>query len=238
MKNVVMFDLGNTLVHYFEKHEFHIILTQAIAEVQNYLIQKGIIHIPPDDIWRRVNDENYESRDHKVRHLEERLIRIFRLDNIDRSCDIMMDMCRFFIKPVFFRAYCYKDTLPTLKELKLMGYRMALVSNTTWGSPANLWREHLEHLGLLAYFDAVVFCRDVGWRKPAKQIFEYTLQKLQALPQQSVFVGDDPKSDIAGAMSFGIDSILIDRNGRFNALKRSQRCIKNLTELVDKLKRI
>ena len=86
------------------------------------------------------------------------------------------------MKPIFARANCYQDTIPTLKELKSRGYKTAIVSNTTWGSPANLWREHMESLGLSTYFDAVVFCRDVGWRKPAKQIFEYALEKLQIPP--------------------------------------------------------
>jgi len=40
MKDTVLFDLGNTLVYYFERHEFPGILKQAITEVQNYLHKK------------------------------------------------------------------------------------------------------------------------------------------------------------------------------------------------------
>ncbi|MEM3765415.1 MAG: HAD family hydrolase [Candidatus Bathyarchaeia archaeon] len=237
MKNVVLFDLGNTLVYYFERHEFDVILRQAIAKVQNYLSKKHSLHFSSEDVWHRVEVENYESSDNRVRPLEERLTRIFQLDSLTQPCDIMA-LCRCFMQSIFARAQCYEDTLPTLQKLKLMGYKMALVSNTTWGSPANLWLEHLKQLGLDKYFDAIVFCRDVGWRKPAKQIFEYTLQKLGALPQKSVFVGDDPRWDVVGPESVGIYPILVDRKGLHETLMKDQICIKSLNELVDKLPHI
>lgn len=234
LKNTVMFDLGNTLVYYFERYEFDAVLRQAIAEVQNYLAEKYALHVYTEDIWRKVEAENYESNDYRVRPLEERLTRIFQLDSLAQPCNIIT-LCRCFLQPIFARAHCYEETLPTLEKLKSMGYKTALVSNTTWGSPANLWREHLKQLGLSKSFDAVVFCRDVGWRKPAKQIFEHTLQKLDALPQQSIFVGDDPRWDIVGPEAVGIYPILIDRKDSHNTLRKGQHCIRNLTELIDKL---
>lgn len=237
VKNVVLFDLGNTLVYYFEMYEFDVILRQAVTKVQDYLTEKYALHISTEDIWRKVEAENYESSDYRVRPLEERLTRIFQLDSLAQPCDIMA-LCRCFVQPIFARAQCYEDTLPTLEKLKSKGYKMAIVSNTTWGSPANLWQEHLKQLRLSKYFDAFVFCRDIGWRKPAKQIFEYTLQKLDALPQQSVFVGDDPRWDIVGPESVGIYPILIDRKGLHETLKKGQTCIRNLTELIDKLPHI
>jgi len=235
MKNTVLFDLGGTLVHYFERHEFPDILKQAITEVQNYLLQKDLLRVSPDDVWRKVREEDYESSDHRVRPLEERLVRIFQLDDLAQPDDLIMTTCRCFMKPIFARGYCYEDTLPTLKGLKSRGFNAAIVSNTTWGSPANLWREEMERLGLSPYMDAVVFCRDVGWRKPAKQIFEFTLKKLQALPQQCVFVGDDPRWDLVGPRAVGIESILIDRRGVIRHAEEGPMCIKNLNELLDKL---
>ena len=238
MKTAVLFDLGNTLVHYFERHEFQKILKQAILEVQNFLLQKGIFHVSLDNMWRAVKAENFESSDYQVRPLEERLVRIFQLDNLAPSSDLLTTMCRRFMRPIFARAYCYEDTVPTLKELKSKGYKTAIVSNTTWGSPANLWLEHIETLGLSAYFDVVVFCSDVGWRKPAKQIFLYTLQKLQVPSQQCVFVGDDPRWDVAGPRNVGIYPILIDRKTSTQYIKKKTKLIKNLNELTEKLQHI
>ena len=72
-------------------------------------------------------------------------------------------------------------------------------------------REELARLGLADAVDVPVFCGDCGWRKPAKQIFEYTLERLQATPGQCVFVGDDPRCDIVGPQTVGMEAVLIDR---------------------------
>jgi len=235
LKNAVLFDLGNTLVYYFERHEFPEILRQAITEVQNYLRKKDVLHVSSEDMWRKVREEDLESSDYRVRPLEDRLVRIFKLGNLAQSSEIAIAICRCFMTPIFVRASCYEDTIPTLKELKSRGYKMAIVSNTTWGSPANLWREHIENLGLSRYIDETVFCRDVGWRKPAKQIFEFALEKLQVLPQNCVFVGDDPRWDLVGPCNVGITPMIIDRKGIAQQVEQA-RLISNLHELIDKLK--
>lgn len=142
------------------------------------------------------------------------------------------------MKPIFERAHYYEDMLPTLERLRLMGYKMAVVSNTTWGSPANLWREHLEQLGLSRYFDLIVFCRDVGWRKPERQIFEYALQKLELFLNEAFLLGDDPRWDIVGPKAVGIYPILLDRKGLHENSEKGQICIRNLTELIHKLPHI
>ena len=213
MKNVVLFDLGGTLVHYYDMNEFPAILKQAIIEVHGYLSQNRLLHVSEDDLWRRVKEEDHESSDYRTRPLEERLARIFELDNLPNDSSVARAMCRCFMKPIFSRGYCYEDSLPALRELKKGGYRTATVSNTSWGSPAYLWREEVSRLELSAYMDAVVFCSDVGWRKPARQIFLYALGKLSALPQDCVFVGDEPKWDVVGPQAVGITPIPIDRSG-------------------------
>ena len=93
----------------------------------------------------------------------------------------------------------------------------------------------MERLDLRAYMDAVVFCRDVGWRKPAKEIFEFTLKKLLALPHQCIFVGDDPRWDLVGPRAVGIETILIDRQGVMQHVEEEPKPIKSLNELLDKL---
>lgn len=74
MKNTVLFDLGQTLVQYYERFEFPGILEQAITEVQNYLHQKGLLSISPETIWQGVRDEDHTAPDYRVRPMEERLI--------------------------------------------------------------------------------------------------------------------------------------------------------------------
>ena len=233
MKNTALFDLGGTLAQYFERSEFPDILEQAITEVQNYLRPKGLLHISPEAMWRRVRDEDHEARDYRVRPLEERLARIFQLDDSLQPRSLIMAMCRCFMKPIFATGRRYEDTLPALQKLRSGGFKTAIVSNTPWGSPAVLWREEIERLGLSEWVDVVVFCRDVGWRKPARQIFEFTLEKLQARPQHCIFVGDDPRWDLGGPKAVGIEAVLIDRRGAMQDAGGG--VIKNLYELAGRL---
>ena len=177
--------------------------------------------------------ENHEAKNYSVRPLEERLARIFQIDSSVRSDELMTAICQYFMKPIFARGSCYKDTLPVLRELGSRGFRKAIISNTPWGSPANLWREEIKRIGLDKQVDAIVFCRDAGWRKPAKQIFEFTLKKLQASPQDCIFVGDDPRWDLVGPRIVGIEAVLIDRQGKIHDIE--EKPIRNLYELFDRL---
>ncbi len=69
----------------------------------------------------------------------------------------------------------------------------------------------MARLGLAEAVDVLVFCPDCGWRKPARPIFDLTLQKLGATSSRCLFVGDDPRWDIAGPKALDMDATLIDR---------------------------
>ena len=230
IRNTILFDLGGTLVQYYERSEFPGVLRQAITEVQDYLREVGLLDVSSESIWRRVEEENHEGKDHSVRPLEERLARIFQLADSTRSDGLMMAICRCFMKPIFALARRYDDVLPVLRELRSSGFTIAIISNTPWGSPANLWREEIKRLGLDELVDIIVFCRDVGWRKPDRQIFDHTLEKLHARPEDCIFVGDDPRWDLVGPRAVGIEAILIDRRGMTH--NTVEKPIKNLYELL------
>ena len=201
MKNFVLFDLGNTLVSYYERRDFPPILQRSIAEVERFLGTTAD--------GGRVQAENFTAKDFQVRPLEERLACIF--SETAWSEATSSEACRRFMRPIFALSSVYDDVLPTLETLRAQGVGTAIVSNTPWGSPSDLWREELARLGLAEAVDVAVFCRDCGWRKPAKQIFEYTLEKVGASVDQCLFVGDDPRWDIVGPQALGINAVLIDR---------------------------
>ena len=225
----ILFDLGNTLVQYFEREELPEILKKALAEVRDYVDEEGLLKVSPEEMWRRAGLE-HENMDYSVRPLEERLVRIFLLSPRNLTDELLMAMCRRFMKPIFALGRCYDETLPVLQELRRRGHKLAVVSNTPWGSPALLWREELNRLDLSQLLDIAVFCRDVGWRKPARQIFEYTLAKLDVSPKDCLFIGDDPRSDMIGPASVGMEAIFLDRQQSTRAEKTES--IQSLRELL------
>jgi putative hydrolase of the HAD superfamily len=234
MKKAVLFDLGGTLADYYERVEFPEIVRQGIAAVEAYLSERRNLNVSSDDITRRLKEEDRETDDHRVRPLEERLGTIFRLDSPAKSDAQMMTLCRLFMQPIYARSRRYDDALPVIRELRTMGFKTGIVSNTSWGSPATLWREEIERLGLAQQMDAVIFCRDVGWRKPARQIFEFALKQIGMRAQDCFFVGDHPEWDVAGAEAVGLEAILIDRQSSF--LGYGTQRIAGLRELPERLR--
>ena len=178
----VIFDLGNTLVSYYTREEWPTVLEEAIGRVNALLEGRGLLRVSVDELPECVRAERGEREDYRVVPLEERLGRIFDLPDVD------LDVCRCFMKPIFALARTYDDALPILKKLRRRGLKTGILSNTPWGSPAELWREELGRHGLLDAIDAVVFCRDVGWRKPDPRPFEFICRKLGIAPADCLFV--------------------------------------------------
>lgn len=207
MAKTVLFDLGDTLVHYYRREEFPYLLERGLAGVAGRLAKDGAAPSPDSaTVRQRAAEENHEAPDHRVRPLEGRLARIFAVE-VSRA----LGLCPDFMAPIFGAARVFPETVPVLRELRARGIRTAVVSNSPWGSPADLWRGELRRLGLAPLLDAAVFCGDVGWRKPDPRIFRYAIDRLQVPPSDVLYVGDDPRWDRPDPATLGLRSILVER---------------------------
>ena len=60
------------------------------------------------------------------------------------------------------------------------------------------------------YFDHIVTSQHAGFKKPSREIFEYTLRKNSIESKQAVMVGDNLITDIGGARQASIDSVFFN----------------------------
>lgn len=202
----VLFDLGNTLVGYYDLGEFPPILAQCLGRVCEVLsLSKTDDSFL--DLCRRAALLDSEAADHVVRPLAARLQALFGAALPAWQHDAVAAA---FMEPIFARAKLDPHTLPVLRALRERGVRIGLVSNTPWGSSASAWHAELSRHGLLALLDAVVFCVDVGFRKPHPAPFERALELLDVAPDRTLFVGDDRTWDVAGARGAGLTPVLLD----------------------------
>lgn len=75
------------------------------------------------------------------------------------------------------------------------------------------WSEFLTELhGLNPYFTEKIVSGDVGMRKPGKEIFLYTLDKLGCKPEEGIFV-DNSVKNLLVAEELGMRTILFNRDG-------------------------
>jgi putative hydrolase of the HAD superfamily len=209
----VFFDLGNTLAAYYNGSEFQPILRQAIACVAEELGREGVRSVNLDSAIAAAALENREADDFRFMPMSERFSRIFGLD-FETTGGLDWRLCRAFLTPIFALGRLYEDSLEALEVLRRQGFATGIVSNAPWGSPPDLWRGELARLGLSAAVDCVVLCGDVGWRKPAPEIFQFAAERLGVSCSNTTFVGDDLKWDIQGSEAVGMRAVLIDRDNR------------------------
>jgi HAD superfamily hydrolase (TIGR01549 family) len=115
----------------------------------------------------------------------------------------------------------YDDVIPVLAELRAMGLRLGLVSNTSRDLGA-----FVRHFGLDV--DAWVSSGSHGKVKPSPLIFAAALELLGVAAHDAVMVGDSIEDDVEGAEAAGMRAFLLDRAGRFS--ERANR-IESLREL-------
>lgn len=95
-----------------------------------------------------------------------------------------------------------------LSAVRDSGVRTGLISNTG-KTPGSILRTLLDGMGVLDYFDVTTFSNEVRARKPARSIFDLTLEELGVDPERSVHVGDNPWADIDGAKAIGMLAIQV-----------------------------
>ena len=75
---------------------------------------------PGDELERRVAAEHHDTRNHRVRPLQQRLARVFALRGAADG-PVMAATCRAFMGPVFASARRYDDTLDALSSWRRRG---------------------------------------------------------------------------------------------------------------------
>ncbi len=91
--------------------------------------------------------------------------------------------------------------LDLLGELRGLGYRVGVISNTI-GEPGGFLRPILARMGFDQYVESYVFSDEHPWTKPSPEIFRLAVDELNVRPQDAVHVGDG-WADIEGARRAG-----------------------------------
>jgi FMN phosphatase YigB (HAD superfamily) len=95
-----------------------------------------------------------------------------------------------------------------LRQLAENGVPAALICNTGF-TPGSALRRLLGRFGVLDYFGVLYFSGEVGVSKPALRAFNDTLTRLEAEAAQTVHIGDNPATDVAGAKRAGMHTALL-----------------------------
>jgi putative hydrolase of the HAD superfamily len=91
-------------------------------------------------------------------------------------------------------------------------YRLGLISNTTQSTGPAVARA-LDKLHLGSFFEVIITSVDVGYKKPAKRIFEAALFALRVTAPETLMVGNNLIEDIGGAKALDMRAALFDPSG-------------------------
>ena len=106
-----------------------------------------------------------------------------------------------------YKLELYEGVLPALKKLTEM-YPVAAISDGQ-----KIWAlGELESVGLDKFFNTVIVSSDYGFRKPDPRMFSMALEKMNLLPEETIFIGNDMYRDILGGHEIGMKTVFFRSN--------------------------
>ena len=210
---VVLFDLEGTLVQSIEADE------RAVAEsrikTREKLIELGIPRSELEGMTRSTLmrkraveyvEERFDPREAERFHLElDRFLKTYELAWAEGS-------------------KIFPDTLPMLRVLRSLGYRMGLVTNTSTEAANRMLSMH----GIADFFEVVITRENVKQIKPDPEGIILALKSLKA--QDFFFVGD-LVYDSEAAKQAGGTSIIVNRNPLRKLEFHADYVVNSLTEI-------
>ena len=213
----ILFDLDDTLIspHHHRTFFWH----EAIQDIWK---QKEVRRVPePKDIDDLVNKIDRSAANfwsvpdrHKSGRLDIRTARFTILDNAigsDKRFDrntrwLIADRCGALM---FDKTTLFPDAISTLKNLKLEGIKLALVTN----GASEAQRAKINKFDLEQYFLHVQIEGEAGVGKPELQAYKIAMEKLNVVATETWMVGDNIDWEVIAPQKLGIFSIWRDPRG-------------------------
>jgi len=223
MKKAVLFDLDNTLYDYDTPHKkalknVHSVLSKEIKITFKRFIE--LYEISKKEIHRELSGT--ASSHNRVLYFQ----RVIEKTHNTVNPRVILKLYSAYWSMLLKKMKLRKGVLGALKEIRKRGIKIALVTDLT----THIQLRKIERLGITDYVDFLVTSEEAGSEKPHAIMFLLALNKLDILPKDAIFVGDNIINDIEGARSVGIDTVLI-KKGKLS--KRLNRSIKPKFEICE-----
>lgn len=99
----------------------------------------------------------------------------------------------------------HADAVAALTELRRLGMKIGLLSNTHW--PESFHEHFLARDGLAELIDVRAYTSNMRHSKPHPEAFRHVLARLGVAAERAVMVGDRPIDDIRGGQQAGMRAI-------------------------------
>ena len=221
----LFFDLDRTLWD-FERNsmkalEVLFLEFQLADSIRNFYSFHGTYKRINATLWKKYGKGKIKKEELR----DERFIRTLSAFDIhDKELAIRISDSYVDISPK--QTLLFPDTLDTLEELKRLNYQMHIITNGF----EEIQHIKLDNSMLKPFFDVIVCSENVGCTKPDVRVFQYAMQKANALASNSVMIGDDREVDVMGALRAGMRAILFDSENQYSNTKNEFK-IQNINKL-------
>jgi len=230
----VLFDLGDTLVH-FETWRPRRFLQAGTRPAYDRLCEWGFSPPAFPRYSRAIRRSFIRSfLWSRLRRREVQLAEIFHRKHLAMGLPVdqehMTDLIGRCISPFRELFEADPDAVPMLSDLHAAGLKLGVVSNTMF--PSCAIDDVLRHDGLLEWLPERVYSSDVGYMKPHRRIFEIALERTGLRAERTLFVGDRIRKDVRGAARVGMKTALMcHKEGVPRGRPRPDYVIHRLSEL-------
>ena len=221
MKKVIFFDLDDTLINsrYAEYN--------AISEFRRNNKFDNITDGDFCKTWKEITERLYNQYLRGDFSFEEqrirRIIETFSFYGRKISIEDAKEKFEEYLKIYEKNWILFDDTIDVLEKLKLK-YKLAVISN----GDGKQQMDKIVQTGIKKYFQEIIISSEIGSAKPNKKIFEVSCERMNALPEECIMIGDKFHVDIEGAINAGLMGIWIDRKNEDLEYKYK---IKKLSEI-------
>lgn len=115
-----------------------------------------------------------------------------------------------------------------LVAIREKGWRTGIISN---GFKEVQYRK-LESAGIGGLIDCVVLSDEIEVNKPDIRLFDFAVRKAGVTNRESLIIGDNPMTDIAGGDAAGWQTIYFNRDGRGAESPVDTFTVNSLTEII------
>ena len=193
MVKAVLFDLYNTLIDFMKMKRMSCEAAIAAMIDGGLLMEKGEAY---EKLFELYSVHGIEHQEIFQKFLEKHLGKVdYRI--LAKGIAAYRKVQAGFLEP-------FPHVRQTMVRLKERGLKLGIVSD----APGLKGWVRLAEMNLLDFFDVVVTLDDTGKLKPHRMPFAAAVKKLGFKPKEILFVGDNPKRDIAGAKAVGMKTAL------------------------------
>lgn len=205
----VLFDLDHTLWDYETNS------SAVLVQLYNKYGLAGLGAVECGEFiksFTRVNTELWDKHDRN--EISREVLRYDRFDLVFKAAGVShRELSLRFSEEYLAESPKGKHLVPyaleLLNYLKAKGYGLYIVTNGF----EEIQGTKIASGGITNYFDGIITSARAGFKKPDKGIFEFVMKESGYSNHESIMIGDNLLTDIAGARNASIDTVFYNPNG-------------------------